>query len=179
MGRRLAVLGLAGWMALVGVAGRPAQAHGGVVTVDDVYAGCHLVVQATPTGDTGQVQFSIVISAPESGDPIADALVEVEAVPAGGGAPLTLVVPPEADQPGFYDATLALPAVGDWQFTVRLHWEGMDGTAPFTLTVLGPPPSFVWLVGLLPGVLGLALVGWLRLGRGPRRPVASPSGTLT
>jgi hypothetical protein len=177
MRRRLAVLVLAGWIAMVGAGARPALAHGGVVTVDDIYAGCHLVVQATPTPDAGKVQLTIVISAPDSGAPIANALVEIAAVPAGGGDRITLTVPPEAGQPGFYDATITLPALGDWQFTVRLREAGIEGTVPFTLTVQGPPPSFVWIIGLVPGVLGLALVGWLRLSRGPTqltRTVAWP-----
>lgn len=163
MGRRWVVLVLVGWFALVGGAARPAWAHGGVVTVDDLYAGCHLVVQATPAPETGQVRFTVVVTTPDSEAPIAAAVVEVEAVPAGGGTALTWPLPAEAGQPGYYDALIALPALGEWQFTVRLRWAGQEGTAPFRLTIQGPPPSIVWIIGLVPGVLGLALVAGLRL----------------
>jgi hypothetical protein len=133
------------------------------VTVDGIYAGCHLVVQALPTPDSGQVQLSVMVSAAGSGALIVNALVEVEAVPVGGGAAIALPVPPEPGQPGFYDATIALPTLGDWQFWVRLRRAGMKGTAPFSLTVQGPPNRAGWIIGVVPGILGLALVVLVRL----------------
>jgi YtkA-like protein len=138
----------------------------------------------TPTGNDRETRFTILLSELNNGDPISDAQVNFRAVLSGTEgsalAPVTLTVPPERGQPGFYDATLTLPRYGDWQVSVQVQRGSATGAATFVLPLQAPPDltSPVWLFALLPILIGVGAAVFLYFWRVPGHvPGAPPTST--
>jgi hypothetical protein len=183
--RLFALLGLLGLCAAGVLPARPVAAHGGVVWIDDNYGNLHIVVSTTPTTTDREVRFTILINQYNYGDPISDAQVSFQAVLSGTAAsavpPLDVQVPPEAGQDGFYDYTTLMPRYGDWRVTVHVKHGADESGAAFTLPVQPPPDlgSPVWLLALLPVVIGAGAAIFLYFWRVPgRTPGAAPPTSI-
>ncbi len=148
----------------------PVAAHGGSVWFDGVAGPYHAVLQTGATLDDRQVRLTIYVTDPAGSDPLTGLQVAVQGVVSGtrglGADALTLTVPAEAGQPGFYDSPLTLPRYGNWQITLTLQGTAGAGSARFLLPAQAPPglDSPLWWLALLPvAVAGAVLFYFWRV----------------
>ncbi len=148
----------------------PVAAHGGSVWFDGAAGPYHAVLQTGATLDDRQVRLTIYVTDPATGDPLTGLQVAVQGVVAGtagtGADALTLTVPAEAGQPGFYDSPLTLPRYGNWQITLTLQGAAGAGSTRFLLPAQAPPglDSPLWWLALLPvAVAGAVLFYFWRV----------------
>ena len=139
-------------------------AHGGSVWFDDAVGPYHAVVQTGATLDDRQVRLTLYVTDPASGDALTGLQVAVQGVVSGtlgtAADALTLTVPAEAGQPGFYDSLLSLPRYGNWQMTFTLRGAAGAGSARFLLPAQAPPglDSPLWWIALLPVAIAGAVL---------------------
>ncbi|MEZ4592167.1 MAG: hypothetical protein R3D55_13645 [Chloroflexota bacterium] len=157
-------------------------AHGGgELLVGNAPIGSYLVSVWVnpPTVQTGQViHVTVGIAAEGTGEPVLDAVVDVQIVDAAGQTVATAVATTEQSVNRlFYEADLSTLPVGVYEMQVMVAGRAGSGDVAFALPVT-PRLVWPWVVGaLLVVVLMVWLVrGWRRMDTAPvrRRGTAVP-----
>ncbi len=137
-----------------------ARAHGGgTPQLANEPAGPYLLsVWSEPNpAVVGKLHLTLALADPESGAPVTEANVTLAA--RQGETTLTAAASHEgALVPEFYEADLALPREGEWQFQIDISGDAGSGQAGFALAVVAGTTN--WLLIALVGV-GVAVVGWV------------------
>lgn len=148
----------------------PASAHGGgtpqlVQTPSGPY---QLYVWTNPDPPrVGTLHVTVALVEPASQQPVLNADVLVVAVPDDGGQPVSVAATHQnAVIKTYYEADLALPAAGLWQFTVTHSDKVGSGSASFALNL--QPAVFNWRPFAIGAVLAVIAAGaWFVLQRPP------------
>lgn len=164
------------WLVLLLGTGVPAAAHGGSVWMDEDDGPFHLIVQTQPTLIDKQLKFTVLVSRPDYGPMLPDAVVQLQGI-LSGSAPVALAPPPEPGQDGYYDLPVTLPDYGNWAFTITVKRGAELGVGHFNL--LFQPPSGagppLWLLALVPALLAAAIfIYYWRVPKKRLEPSAAP-----
>jgi len=150
----------------------PAPGNGGTLRLARVPAGPYLVsvwTQPDPAR-VGQLDVSVAIMKPDSGEAVLDAMATAHARPPTSGGPTSA---PRALERGgggnrlLYHGLVDVPARGRWDISVRVQGPAGSGETSFAVDVRGGlPPLWAFVIGAI--ALAAAVIAWGRRPRGNR-----------